>query len=457
MELCKERQFGILLRLLEVRGSNAAEAMRQRARDKGSIEVKGMTFDARIIEKALKTWNCKSQGAEPQGTLGVGSTSRPLGTHPEIAESGKAHAQEPVWKAAVPPTASVVPDPRHLSQVIAASPQTLPQKPAALRLSFIVVGKKLGIRDCPSINSDAREAGYLSSGVAFEVSEVRDGEDGRKYLKLADGRGWVYDRSAKDFDKVVVQQMSAESEEVGRPRACKRPLQASVGTKTGKASVPKSASKAIKQIKSQGGGASGVSQAWVKKEWAILKKTHSLVGWSLVFDKAKRRLGVCKYKHKHVGVSSFMLKDPKTSEHQVKNTLLHEIAHALVGKEHSHDAVWKAKAVSIGCDGSRCGRGFESTPKPYEIRCKSGCWSVGRFRWQALGDVLKRPCTKCGGSLEYLFNGKPCKTKSKVKKYRLRCKSCSWAIARQRRQREAWCEKKRCPKCRGKIGFVRAR
>lgn len=221
--------------------------------------------------------------------------------------------------------------------------------------------------------------------------------------------------------------------------------------------APKMSAKKENRGKSAGNSVRGISQMWVKKQWALLKKTHKLVGWNLVFDHAKRRLGVCKHRRKQIGISSYMLADPETSEQNVKNTLIHEIAHALVGKKHGHDAVWKAKAVSIGCDGSRCGRSFESTPKPYVIRCKKGCWSVGRFRWQAVGDLLKRPCRKCGGGLEYLFNGNPCQTRCRQKKYQVKCGSCTWSVARQRRQRKDWYEKRRCPKCRGKVVFAKAR
>ena len=45
----------------------------------------------------------------------------------------------------------------------------------------------------------------------------------------------------------------------------------------------------------------------------------------------------------------------------MKNTLLHEIAHALAGHEHNHDEVWKATARSIGCDGCRCGHWQQTT------------------------------------------------------------------------------------------------
>ncbi len=79
---------------------------------------------------------------------------------------------------------------------------------------------------------------------------------------------------------------------------------------------------------------------------------HGLTDWALVFDRAKRRAGICRSGRKEIGLSA-----PLTSLHpedEVRDTLLHEIAHALVGPQHGHDAVWRAIAVRIGCSGLRC-------------------------------------------------------------------------------------------------------
>jgi predicted SprT family Zn-dependent metalloprotease len=91
------------------------------------------------------------------------------------------------------------------------------------------------------------------------------------------------------------------------------------------------------------------------KELAIkLMTQHGLIqkGWTLDFDNAKKRLGLCSSVNKKIVLSScYVLLN---EEHVIKNTILHEIAHALVGCEHGHDNVWKRKAIEIGCDGNRC-------------------------------------------------------------------------------------------------------
>lgn len=85
-----------------------------------------------------------------------------------------------------------------------------------------------------------------------------------------------------------------------------------------------------------------------------LMNEHGLIasGWRFEFDNAKRRFGVCRYRRKVVGLSLPLVK--LNSEAQVRDTILHEIAHALVGSGHGHGHVWKRKAIEIGCNGERC-------------------------------------------------------------------------------------------------------
>ena len=93
-------------------------------------------------------------------------------------------------------------------------------------------------------------------------------------------------------------------------------------------------------------------------------------GWAFGFDLAPSRAGVCRYGERRIDLSvSYCLAATRAD---VEDTILHEIAHAIVGPRHNHDAVWKAKAREIGCVGERCHRVQHSVPK----------W-VGRMRLRA--------------------------------------------------------------------------
>jgi hypothetical protein len=83
-----------------------------------------------------------------------------------------------------------------------------------------------------------------------------------------------------------------------------------------------------------------------------LMAQHGLVSWIFAFDNAKTRAGVCRPSDRVIALSQPLTR--LHSDAEVRDTLLHEIAHALVGAEHRHDEVWRAKAVEIGCSGRRC-------------------------------------------------------------------------------------------------------
>ena len=83
-----------------------------------------------------------------------------------------------------------------------------------------------------------------------------------------------------------------------------------------------------------------------------LMREHGIDGWTVRLDRAKTRAGVCRFGIRQIGLSAPLTR--LHSEEEVRDTILHEIAHALVGPEHGHDATWRAQALAIGSTGERC-------------------------------------------------------------------------------------------------------
>ncbi len=100
-----------------------------------------------------------------------------------------------------------------------------------------------------------------------------------------------------------------------------------------------------------------------------LMKAHGLRGWSFAFNRRKRSLGYCHYDRRTIELSIHFVERNGTDE--IRDTLLHEIAHALVGPGHGHDAVWKRKCVQIGARPARCGQAVMPDGR-WQARC-GGC------------------------------------------------------------------------------------
>ena len=73
--------------------------------------------------------------------------------------------------------------------------------------------------------------------------------------------------------------------------------------------------------------------------------------WDLAFDRARRRAGQTDHARRRITLSRHLMS--LYDEAQVRETILHEIAHARVGPRHGHDAVWAAEATRLGATGRR--------------------------------------------------------------------------------------------------------
>jgi predicted SprT family Zn-dependent metalloprotease len=99
-------------------------------------------------------------------------------------------------------------------------------------------------------------------------------------------------------------------------------------------------------------------------------------GWKWKWNnRLKTTAGTTEFESKTISLSSLYV--TKATESEVKNTILHEIAHALT-PGHNHDKIWKAKAKSIGCNGERCHEVETRGDNAYKwlFKCEKGCTSV---------------------------------------------------------------------------------
>ncbi|MFO0800022.1 MAG: SprT-like domain-containing protein [Gemmataceae bacterium] len=140
-----------------------------------------------------------------------------------------------------------------------------------------------------------------------------------------------------------------------------------------------------------------------------LMAQHGLADWQFGFNTNKRRAGVCRYPTRtrpgRIELSKhYVLRNPAD---EVRDTILHEIAHALVGHGHGHDEVWKAKCVEVGARPERCYGEEVEMPKG---RWRATCGGCGREH-----DRHRRPkrmtgwhCRECGkerGALVWKLTG----------------------------------------------------
>ncbi len=91
---------------------------------------------------------------------------------------------------------------------------------------------------------------------------------------------------------------------------------------------------------------------WVLQTARQLLEKHGLSHWNVSFNNRKRSVGLCYFNRKTIELSSPFVDN--NDEEEIRETILHEIAHALVGPEHGHDQVWMSKALEIGAKPLRC-------------------------------------------------------------------------------------------------------
>jgi len=141
-----------------------------------------------------------------------------------------------------------------------------------------------------------------------------------------------------------------------------------------------------------------------------LMEKHGLIkaGWEFVWGNGKHRLGCAGRRMRRDPRAGYMytVSCISISRHLValnpasivRDTILHEIAHALAGVEHGHDHVWKAVCRKIGAEPTRlAGEEVRVVQPRYAIRCLSCDQVVGRRHRRVSPSRLSNAhCGACG-------------------------------------------------------------
>ncbi len=83
-------------------------------------------------------------------------------------------------------------------------------------------------------------------------------------------------------------------------------------------------------------------------------RTKNLIqnGWRFQWSRGKKRIGQCCYGTKTIEIS-YLYTENVADPELLRNTILHEIAHALTPGHH-HDAIWKKACIAVGARPERC-------------------------------------------------------------------------------------------------------
>lgn len=98
----------------------------------------------------------------------------------------------------------------------------------------------------------------------------------------------------------------------------------------------------------------------------FLMQQHGLTGWRFGWDRAKRRFGCCWTQERRITLSRPLVR--LNSESEVRDTILHEIAHALVPG--GHTAAWRRKCLEIGAKPDRCFDRADVQVPEIKYRCR---------------------------------------------------------------------------------------
>ncbi|MCS7034636.1 MAG: SprT-like domain-containing protein [Phycisphaerae bacterium] len=135
-----------------------------------------------------------------------------------------------------------------------------------------------------------------------------------------------------------------------------------------------------------------------------LMDQHGLTDWQFAFDRARRRFGICSPTRKLIGLSAHLVH--LNTEAEVRDTILHEIAHALTPGD-NHGPRWREVCRKLGARPERCFRqeqGVRAVKAPLRIGCPRCDLWIERYRITWAIQV----CRRCRGPIlwEHVRSGR---------------------------------------------------
>lgn len=126
-----------------------------------------------------------------------------------------------------------------------------------------------------------------------------------------------------------------------------------------------------------------------------LMNKHGLNLWGFGWCSDKTTVGWCYHGRRQI---EFSIHFTEMSDFDIEQTILHEIAHALVGAGEGHGPVWKAKGREIGYVGGRCCDTEVQPESKYIGVCPAGHEMYKHRRTEAV--ITERfYCIKCPKSI----------------------------------------------------------
>src|SRR5262249_5717563 len=123
-----------------------------------------------------------------------------------------------------------------------------------------------------------------------------------------------------------------------------------------------------------------------------LLTAHGLHDWSFRLNRSKVNMGLCKYGPRTIELSTHFVE--RNSDEAIRDTLLHEIAHALAGRAAGHGPLWKAMCLRVGARPERLS--FEAVMPAGRWRAKCNCCGALHHRHRRPKRMTGWWCCRCG-------------------------------------------------------------